>query len=616
MFGQPSQNYSELDWRSSRRTLSHDSTNGESDSGTAVTDPISSTGTSKDNVKPGVKRVNTDFSLFSPTSWRPGPPSSPTQLSQQWWKPVLWMSLLIALALVAGIAQHLSFSKLDGESVETIPQAWAHNIGTAIGFVLKTSLTLAVALAFQEALWYSVRKRAIRISTLDDLFVLLGNPLGFTIDSARSAPIAVILAGVAWIIPLSVILSPGTLTVQYSQISSARSCTVPGLPANASYLYTVTPHSSAYNGPSRALQKLASQTLPGGSIVGFSSPCGSNCTFSEKFFGPALDCYEQPNPDYLSIGTTMYSFKFNATDVSPPGNGNTTINMTITWLNSTPSDPISVANASRVKTMMCSPYNATYHLNITYSNDAPTYDVKLTNNGPIFGLPWGTAVYEGLPSNSSLNVQANWVSLVKAVFNDYLNGEWTQAPTSIYALPSTKIDQTALAGAVNFHAGDLWQINQDLITGVPDLLTNLTLSTMSINASNITTECTAHETIQSYSYAPLWLILPYSIAIVLGLLSLLCATFLLRAVGVRTGNMFSQILVTTRNAQLDELTIGNSLSSAGAAALKKEKLRLGELRTVGSVEDISYSPIQEGTGRAAFGRPEHVLKIERSRTYR
>jgi len=91
------------------------------------------------------------------------------------------------------------------------------------------------------------------------------------------------------------------------------------------------------------------------------------------------------------------------------------------------------------------------------------------------------------------------------------------------------------------------------------------------------------------------LLTPYSVALILCLVAFTSGVWVLRKTGIRTGKLFSQILVTTRNPFLDEISRGNSLRSADAYALKQQRLIFGELKQFGDV-DGSYNarPTTEG----------------------
>ncbi|CAD6446718.1 3acdeea4-2c06-433b-9827-90d4b4370463-CDS [Sclerotinia trifoliorum] len=76
---------------------------------------------------------------------------------------------------------------------------------------------------------------------------------------------------------------------------------------------------------------------------------------------------------------------------------------------------------------------------------------------------------------------------------------------------------------------------------------------------------------------------------------------------MRTGGVFFQILVTTRNPFLDVITKNHSLSSADSDVMKNYKLRLGKLkRRYGGGSGFGDGNNGERAGHVAFGPAEQV----------
>lgn len=219
--------------------------------------------------------------------------------SRQIWKPICWMLALMVIGVVVGSGHHAAYQYLHNQPQTIFSQTWIHNLGSAAAFVVKVSFTLAVAIAFQEVLWTTIRGRAMKISLLDNLFTITANPLGFTTHAFKHASIPTSLAAFAWIIPLSAIVAPGTLTVAPFTISANASCLVPIFPGDTIPLYAVTPHGSTLLGANRAIAKIASQIFPQGQIRRFASPCGTNCSFQETFHAPSLKCATSTTPNFL-----------------------------------------------------------------------------------------------------------------------------------------------------------------------------------------------------------------------------------------------------------------------------------------------------------------------------
>jgi hypothetical protein len=524
--------------------------------------------------------------------------------NQHWWKSIIWMLMWIFLGILVGLGHHFGYQSLHEQPQAVISQTWIHNIGTGAAFLVKSSFTLSILIALQEVLWFSFRQRAMTISLLDKLFTLTSNPLCFGPSTFMNAPLVTGLAAFAWIIPLSAILSPGSLTVASLVFRNESTCVVPTFAAaseNISF-YLMMPHGFSIYGPNVGITKLASQVLAQGTILESESPCGTNCSFQHSFYGPGIDCQNASNPSYLdSNGGQERSWLFyNATDY-----GNSVMAMIMTYRNNTKTH---AGAMSDYVTMLCLAYNATYDVSVNYTNGRPAFTTKLTYNAPLLKLN------ETESRGNGSRWHINSAMLVQEIFDKYLNRTWQKAPTTQYEAPSTSITETILAGDTNDAnygtAASLWFVNQDLLTGVPELLTNLTLSTLAFSPTNTTTTCSASTERLVYYYNPKLLLIPYSIALILCLIAFTAGVWVLRTTGIRTGEIFSQILVTTRNPLLDEISRGNSLSSANAKGLKEQKLIFGELKPFGDV-DSSYTDDPGGgrTGHAAFGSAEQISKL-------
>jgi hypothetical protein len=125
------------------------------------------------------------------------------------------MLLLFMLAVGAAVAQHNFYTYLNDQIVDdvAISQAWAIRVGNGFAFLFKTTLVAAIAIAFCQRFWYSVRQKAVRIGSLDAMFSVLGDPLQFlNRDLLSKTKLLCAVAAVAWVVPISAIFSPGALT--------------------------------------------------------------------------------------------------------------------------------------------------------------------------------------------------------------------------------------------------------------------------------------------------------------------------------------------------------------------------------------------------------------------
>lgn len=523
-----------------------------------------------------------------------------------WWKPIIWMAFWISLGVLVSLGHHLAYQRLDGQPQSIFSQGWAHNLGSAAAFLIKTSFTLTILLAFQEALWFSFRRKAIKISLIDKLFTLSSNPASFLSTAFVDAPLPTMLAIFAWLIPISAMLSPGSLVVEPSVNFSYNVCNVPTFAASSPNIsfYQMIPRGSTVQGSNAGIQKLASQIFARGAILEPESPCGANCSFQQSFYGPALQCTNVSNPHYVYTDAYV-PFSYNATNLTHFGEDQgPSMEMLITYLNYTKTTP-----DFDYRSILCLPYNTTYDVSVNYTNGLPRFYTNLTYNAPLLNLN-----YTELTQPQDTPWASNSATLVREIYDNHLRGTWEQSPVSYYSTHNTMIANTVLVGdtvdANNGRNASVWYVNRDLLTGIPELLTNLTISTLAISPLNRTENCSTSTIVLAYRYNPRQLLIPYSVALFLSLIAFIAGVCVLKITGMRTGDVFSQVLVTTRNPFLDEITRDHPLSSAGADLMKNHKLQLGNLKHVsmgGNGDEAGKD--SRGVRHAAFGLAEQVDKL-------
>jgi hypothetical protein len=122
---------------------------------------------------------------------------------------------LLLLGLLTATSHHLFYTYLNNREIEeaAVPQNWAIRIGNAFAYLFKTSLVSAVAVAYAQGFWYFVRRRSFEIGSLDKFFGVLYNPISFfSTDLFQKTTLLFGLAVVSWLLPLSAVFAPGSLT--------------------------------------------------------------------------------------------------------------------------------------------------------------------------------------------------------------------------------------------------------------------------------------------------------------------------------------------------------------------------------------------------------------------
>lgn len=122
----------------------------------------------------------------------------------------------LLLGVLIAISHHLFYSYLNTRATATavVGQTWAIRIGNSFSYLFKTALVAVISVVYAQSFWFIVRRTAFEIGTLDDLFTLLNNPLGFYNRPSLygRASLLFALAIVSWLVPISALFAPGALT--------------------------------------------------------------------------------------------------------------------------------------------------------------------------------------------------------------------------------------------------------------------------------------------------------------------------------------------------------------------------------------------------------------------
>lgn len=127
-----------------------------------------------------------------------------------WVTPVTMVASLVAGCLLS-LGHHLFYMHLTGTDAptgrysiagtEVSKQKFNTAVGTAFAFLVKSMLTLAIAIAYVQAFWRTIKvsEKGQRLSTLDTTFSILGNALNFVkLHIWIKFPLLFLLAVIAW----------------------------------------------------------------------------------------------------------------------------------------------------------------------------------------------------------------------------------------------------------------------------------------------------------------------------------------------------------------------------------------------------------------------------------
>ncbi|KAJ5436852.1 hypothetical protein N7445_007737 [Penicillium cf. griseofulvum] len=564
-----------------------------------------------DNMKNGA--VDQSAKKYTDPHNIPSEDPNPTLEYSKWPVPATMFGLIL-LGIVIGIGHHLCYNYLNGKPVANYSQAWILRIATGAAFLVKVIFAISVGIALSQVKWFTLRRRHFKIGSLDKMFTLESSLLSFFSRDLLAAPLVLIMAALLWSFGIISILTPSTLSVTYTTHTLSRTCKVPIFGVGSPSSLTVWQQApggtrTPYGGPAPSMNKIAAKTIVGGSPMDFSSPCGQNCSYSTSFMGPAMSCDTQsfelgravlgPGVVHdIEHGDFFYYY------ASPDDQYKSMLWVLSNQMNSPDGQP---------QILLCSTSNTTYNVNVTFSAGIPTFRTAIGNLTEAEMVDWGesfnNAYYAYVGIENSTVRQALDMAAIRDSLYDNLAGiismrldEQNAFESNTSFILSNLVDMTVNESMSTF------RLNRDIKTGIPELMQNITLSVMGTNNPTSTTECTSFQTELVYRYSPLWLLVPYFVGSGLSFLCVSIGFYTLVADGVPVEDNFSQILVTTRNPALDEISGGLCLTSNQGEQLKEQKIRFGEL-----IREDGRGNC--GVYHAAFGLEGQTIPIQKGRKY-
>ncbi|KAJ7697191.1 hypothetical protein B0H17DRAFT_1052341 [Mycena rosella] len=411
-------------------------------------------------------------------------------------------------------------------------QAITTFVGTVFIFLVRLCLSQSISKAFDQRLWYSVRRTAMKLGGLDALFSVLGDPVAFlNFEMVWRAKVAAGLAFIAWTGAFGVIPVPGSLTVQSIQTHSTEDMTVATVnlakEPESGLLYTFSPIRS-YNGPAPIVQTVASKALLESNIATWPNPCGSDCSYNLTFFAPSFSCSE---PSGSSI-----QGRVNIWSVLPIIEGTTADILNVQYISDFQGNILSETN--------CTSFNSTYTVAIQFQDNQQSVDVLDIALGSSFGTNL-TLIIDDPTFRPAL------AALKDAVSNSLIGGVFQNVETGLSITGSTLALYSALA---NNTIPSNPVFLPDTPALIEQLLTNASISMISRNLWNTTASARIVRTVQVYVYAPRVLWAGYGAAIGVTLLAMTVGMHAVWRNGGGGGKAFSLIMATTRNPGLDAVT--------------------------------------------------------------
>ncbi|BCR91321.1 uncharacterized protein ACHE_70164A [Aspergillus chevalieri] len=246
--------------------------------------------------------------------------------------PILMVSSFLA-ALAFSIGHHAFYQRLNDKSVlnsspfsltksyHVSDQQVNVSVGTFFAFLVKALLGVAVSTVFDQFAWKSIKDHTSRIGSIDDLFSVLKN--GFMILNFplwRHYPVSMLLACIAWLLPVASIITPATLNVHMASFANSTSTKVPRVDfANINFSNLKLINGSGtdalhYSDSTPEVQQIVYSTAMQKTVLPITPPF-SNSSWVLDFSGPALGCEHADDKLRRDVMENVRSTIINATFV-------------------------------------------------------------------------------------------------------------------------------------------------------------------------------------------------------------------------------------------------------------------------------------------------------------
>ncbi|KAF2715845.1 hypothetical protein K431DRAFT_308282 [Polychaeton citri CBS 116435] len=256
-----------------------------------------------------------------------------------WQTPATMLGSLL-MGILFAIGHHLFYQHLEGTAVLTAEYEIAGSqvssqqaniaIGTALAFLCKASLVLAVSISYLQVFWHAAiaagGKGRLTLGQIDSAYSALNNFLAFFhLKVWWMTPLALLSAVTAWLLPIASIITPATLSVEMAPASppSTDMLNVPNLdfrsfrflaemPSRAFRPdFDTDPVSYWYNGPSQLVERVATAVASLGQILPIAHPAGrSNASYTLDFHGPALSCQAMESGQSIDVQQQIVDYAF------------------------------------------------------------------------------------------------------------------------------------------------------------------------------------------------------------------------------------------------------------------------------------------------------------------
>jgi hypothetical protein len=229
------------------------------------------------------------------------------------------MLLVLAAGISLAMGHHFFYKSLNHEdtSSRTVglggldghlsAQQFNLAVGAMFAFLFKSCLGVAVAIAHDQAAWFTIRSQPTKVEIVDGLLEPRSNIFALLRwELWRADACSMFLALIYWLLPIAALVAPATLGLELVTITESRMMEVPqvdftslnfafmaGDAMNGRQVYT-------YKGPEHEIQRILYSTASAGQILPISPPA-PNSSWNVAFHGPTLKCMPMSNTTLKDI---------------------------------------------------------------------------------------------------------------------------------------------------------------------------------------------------------------------------------------------------------------------------------------------------------------------------
>ncbi|KAL4990467.1 hypothetical protein BDW68DRAFT_154285 [Aspergillus falconensis] len=547
-----------------------------------------------------------------------------------WRCPTLMVGLVTCGAMLS-MGHHFYYRSFEDTLVaSTDQQTWAIRIGTGFAFLVKSCLVSAVGIAAAQETWATLRRKSVKLSGIDGMFAVLDSPLAFlTPDLWVYAKTLTVLAIVAWLIPLTAVVTPATLSVVALPSWQKTELRVPSVNFDESFWAGKATFEGAgrINSPSPDISRLFTVTASSMQVLPVSAPF-PRAFYNLTFWGPSYKCQKLSEAllEMPGMSRALWDSEIgNVTDRPQKlysGAAPLELNNTLfVW--AAGNNPLWDDNATQPTELVCQLWNTSYVVDLHFDEGVQTL-TPISIDHVAYSNWSADAGSASLILDRGPTVNGGFY-VIHLLFSSLIQGEtligstgavWENM-TSQTALTRMSIAQTGL-----FVCPEMWNIsgygypygsnvsaascrNRTLARAIEDLSHNFTYNLLSLNAANTTATVTDLTFRNFYQYGKGYLLLAYMTALGVTVACTVVGFFAMRGNGVSQSTSFSSVLMTTRNPELDRLAIGHCL---GSEPLRKE---IGKVRLqFGEIEGADQQH-----KHAAFGTKGSVTALTKGKDY-